>query len=181
MIDVKVFSLIDDRLRSIFPATSHQPFGGLNVLLCGDFSQLAPVAERPLYSLIPSNLHAMKGSQLYPMFNKTVRLVQVMRQEGEGEVSTRFRIALSELRSSRLSPQSWQLLSSRVMNGLSPDEVATFDSALRLYYTKEEVRMTDLDRLAAENRPVMKNLAHNKGRITANSQGYGGGGGKLIS
>ena len=34
MIDLKTLSLIDDQLRAIFPASSDQPFGGLNVLLC---------------------------------------------------------------------------------------------------------------------------------------------------
>ena len=37
MIDIKTLSLIDDRLRAILPAHSDQPFGGVNVLLCGDF------------------------------------------------------------------------------------------------------------------------------------------------
>ena len=36
MIDLKMLSLIDDRLRMIFPNTD-QAFGGLNVLLCSDF------------------------------------------------------------------------------------------------------------------------------------------------
>jgi hypothetical protein len=37
IVDLKMFSLIDDRLHVIFPATSHRPFGGINVLICGDF------------------------------------------------------------------------------------------------------------------------------------------------
>ena len=37
MIDLKILSIVDDRLRLIFPDKSDQAFGGLNVLLCGDF------------------------------------------------------------------------------------------------------------------------------------------------
>ncbi len=37
MISLKTLSIIDDRLRSIYPESSHLPFGGLNILLCGDF------------------------------------------------------------------------------------------------------------------------------------------------
>ena len=37
MINLKTFLLIDDRLRAIFPASLDKPFGGLNVLLYGDF------------------------------------------------------------------------------------------------------------------------------------------------
>src|SRR5271156_2730135 len=86
-----------------------------------------------------------------------------MRQQGEDDVSIRFRLALSELRVSQLSKESWELLCTRVANQLSPDEVATFDSALRLYFTTEEVKKTNFDKLAAANRPVKKILAYHKG------------------
>jgi hypothetical protein len=106
MIDVRTLSLIDDRFRAIFPASSHQPFGGINVILCGDFFQLPPVGGKPLYSLKHSHVDAIKGHQLYRLFDRTIRLTQVMRQQGDDDVSTRFRLALSELRVSRLSRES---------------------------------------------------------------------------
>jgi ATP-dependent exoDNAse (exonuclease V) alpha subunit len=142
MIDIKTLSLIDDRLRAILPASSHQPFGGVNVLLCGDFLQLPPVGGKPLYSLRHLHVDAIKGHHLYQAFNQTIRLIQVMRQQGEDDISTKFRLALGELRLSQLSQ-------ARVANRLSPDEVAAFDTALRLYFTTEEVRETNSNKLAA--------------------------------
>ena len=87
-----------------------------------------------------------------------------MRQQGEDEISTKFRLALSELRVSQLSRESWELLCTRTSNLLSPTEVTAFDSALRLYFTTKEVKLTNFDKLAGANRPVKKILARHKGR-----------------
>jgi ATP-dependent DNA helicase PIF1 len=164
MIDLKILSIINDRLRLIFPDQSDQAFGGLNVLLCGDFFQLPPVNGRPLYATKATGPIAVKGQGLYRSFDRTIRLTQVMRQQGEDETAIRFRTALSELRASRLSQSSWELLCTRVQNRLSPDEVASFQSALRLYFTNDEVRERNYGQLAAENRPVKKILSKHTGR-----------------
>jgi hypothetical protein len=78
MIDIVTLSLIDDRLRAIFSADA-RPFGGINVLLCGDFYQLPSVAGKPLYSLSHPSVNAVKGHQIYQAFDRTIRLTQVMR------------------------------------------------------------------------------------------------------
>jgi hypothetical protein len=90
-----------------------------------------------------------------------------MRQQGEDEISVRFRQALSELRTSQLSEESWRLLCTRVVNQLTPKEVAAFDSTLRLYYTTEEVRITNCTKLAATNQPIKRIKAGHRGRNAA--------------
>ncbi|XP_044718863.1 PIF1-like helicase domain-containing protein [Hirsutella rhossiliensis] len=49
MLGLRMLSWIDDRLREAFPHRNEEFFGGLNVLLVGDFFQLPPVLQKPLY------------------------------------------------------------------------------------------------------------------------------------
>jgi hypothetical protein len=72
MVDLKILSLIDEHLRVIFPATSHQPFGDINILLCREFFQLPPVGGKSLYSCRVLHVDEIKDQQLYQMFNKTI-------------------------------------------------------------------------------------------------------------
>ena len=90
-----------------------------------------------------------------------------MRQQGEDEISTRFRLALGELRVSQLSKESWQLLRTRIANDLPPTEVATFHSALRLYFTNAEVKEKNFEKLSGVNQPVKTVKAQHKGRNAA--------------
>jgi ATP-dependent DNA helicase PIF1 len=87
MINLKILSLIDDWLRVIFPATSHLPFGGMNILISGNFYQLPPVGGKPFYSLKASHVDEIKGQQLYWVFDKTIWLTQVMQQLKDNPIS----------------------------------------------------------------------------------------------
>ncbi|KAM4061206.1 PIF1-like helicase [Hirsutella rhossiliensis] len=49
MLGLRQLSWIDDRLREAFPNRNEEFFGGLNILLVGDFFQLPPVLQKPLY------------------------------------------------------------------------------------------------------------------------------------
>ena len=85
---------IDNRLRQIFPndGRSEMPFRCINILLCGDFYQLPPVGMSPLYDTRgAAKPEITSAKELYRLFDYTVRLSTIMRQQSVNEDSIWFR------------------------------------------------------------------------------------------
>jgi hypothetical protein len=161
MLGLRQLSWIDDRLREAFPNKNEEFFGGLNILLVGDFFQLPPVLQKPLYYDKEVQGVEIKGRNSYRQFDKTVFLKVVQRQRGNDQGA--FRTALGELRLLRLSVESWKLLSSRVQAKLDDREVARFANALRVYATKNRVNEYNHYHLDRLSRPVIQVKAKNVG------------------
>jgi hypothetical protein len=69
IIDLKMLSLIDNRLQAIRPQAADQLFRGINVLFCGDFFQLSLVGGQPLFASQAKHVNTIKGSYLYQAFD----------------------------------------------------------------------------------------------------------------
>ncbi|KGQ02733.1 DNA repair and recombination protein PIF1 [Beauveria bassiana D1-5] len=161
MLGLRQLSWIDDRLREAFPGMNDVFFGGLNILLVGDFFQLPPVLQKPLYYDKEVQGVEIKGRNAYRRFDKTVFLKVAQRQRGEDQEA--FRTALGELRQHQLSTKSWKLLSGRVQAKLADQEVAGFAHALRVYSTKDMVNEYNHYHLDRLGRPVIQITARNVG------------------
>ncbi|OXV08373.1 hypothetical protein Egran_03865 [Elaphomyces granulatus] len=143
MIGLKQLHWINDRCQQIFPATSPDdvlPFGGLNVVLAGDFYQLPPVAQRALFDTRPlQNLEEIHGRSLYRSFATTIELDVVRRQEGTDQRAEAFREALEHLREDEITHQGWRLLCFRVQS-VVPQEIPMFNDAIHIYARKHRSR-----------------------------------------
>ena len=138
MLGLKTLAWIDQRPREVFPENRDEFFGGLSVILIGDFFQLPPVLNKPLYSTRDDLKDIeMVGRNAYLSFDKSVFLTTIQRQQGEDQAP--FRQASEELRKADVSVPSWELLASRCSVKLSPEEVDSFADALRIYPTKTQV------------------------------------------
>ncbi|KAM4064284.1 ATP-dependent DNA helicase PIF1 [Hirsutella rhossiliensis] len=138
MLGLEQLARIDSRLRQAFAQRNLEFFGGVSILLVGDFFQLPPVRQKPLYSTSTSlSSLERRGQVAYRLFDRTVFLTTVQRQAGDDPA--RFRQALQELREIKLSIPSWNLLSDRVQARPSQSEVDSFKTALRVYSTKARV------------------------------------------
>ncbi|KAM4062490.1 PIF1-like helicase [Hirsutella rhossiliensis] len=162
MLGLEQLARIDSRLRQAFPQRSLEFFGGVSVLLVGDFFQLPPVRQKPLYSTSTSlSSLERRGQVAYRLFDRTVFLTTVQRQVGDDQAQ--FRQALQELREVKLSIPSWNLLSNRVQARLTQSEVDGFRTALRVYSTKARVNQYNHEHMVHLNAPAIQVEAKNQG------------------
>lgn len=108
MVGRKTFGQIDRRLRQIFPHQGHQILGGCSCILFGDFGQLPPVMDLPLYTTVSSGKLSDIGSTVYHSFDKAFVLDKVMCQSGEDPDQVLFRSILMLLRDGKTTISDWE-------------------------------------------------------------------------
>jgi hypothetical protein len=87
-----------------------------------------------------------------------------MQQQEDDDISVYFQATLSELQEGRLSKEGWELFCTHVTNELSSDEVSTFNDALWLYFTRDEVNNWNIQYLTQLNMPIKILAAINRSR-----------------
>jgi ATP-dependent DNA helicase PIF1 len=72
-------------------ATFLTVLGGIGVLLFGDFAQLPPVGDSPLYSSkVPLKPLLITGKDVYLSLNQSITLQQIFHQQGDDFISQHF-------------------------------------------------------------------------------------------
>lgn len=163
MIGLRMLHWVDIRCRQAFPHRHQEPFGGLNVILAGDFFQLPPVRARSLYHPTPEDSAERSGAVCYRQFTKTVELMTPMRQQGTDPIAIQFRDALDRLRVKEATIEDWHFFSRRLKYKLPRQEIDQFDSALRLFYKAAPVIAFNHKRIRDLQRPVIPIIADNAG------------------
>ncbi|KAJ5171639.1 hypothetical protein N7492_004232 [Penicillium capsulatum] len=168
MIGLRTLTWIDNRCRQIFPQHTEQLFGGLNIILAGDFFQLPPVLQKPLYD-ISANLTGLDllGRQRYWSFDITIELDTVVRQQGADPQSVAFRRTLDHLRTQEVSREDWQLLSTRAAVQLDQEQVTGFDKHVHLMFHRAAVDQHNHQSVRDLRTPVIRITATNSSPAAA--------------
>ena len=161
MLGQKSFTWVDKRLRQA-TAQYGKPFGGMSIILIGDFGQLPPVGDRLLFSnpsltCDESNDH---GYLLYKEFCTVVVLKQILRQD---IASSNFKELLLAIRNGNITNNVWQTLLQR-----SPSRVpncSDFDNATYLFFDKQSVAECNLKYLQKLGNPIAKIEAVNSDHV----------------
>jgi len=170
MVGRKLLSRMDARLRDAFPEKQNEMFGGCSILLLGDFAQLPPVGDVPLFNLHPqvrgnpeTVMASNKGRALYMSLTESITLDRIMRQQGEDPPAVQFRQVLSNLQSMEATEPDRQFLNTRYVGNLSAEDLAGFEDALHLCPTNALVDEINESKMSSSGKPVLTLPARNKG------------------
>ncbi|CAF1307832.1 unnamed protein product [Rotaria sordida] len=125
MVGFTMFQQVDARLQQIM--RTKKPFGGISVIVLGDFNQLRPVVDSPLWSL-------------FELFE----LTEIMRQKDDKT----FAIALSNIAKGAMTLEDINLLKSRIV---SNENLEMVGDAIRIFRSNAEVDAYNTKVLASLN------------------------------
>jgi ATP-dependent DNA helicase PIF1 len=165
MMGQRMLGQVDSRSEQIYPDSPGERLGGRTVLLFGDFAQLPPVGDRPLFAEAPTRGSGLglRGRHVYETFQKSITLRHVFRQAGADEQSIRFREALLRLRTYSITQADYELLATRFSSRVSEEERTRFSTALRLFPRRESVSRYNLRALFLLGKPVVRCMARHTG------------------
>jgi len=149
---------MDRRLCQAFPSNSTETLGGIPTIFLGDFAQLPPVGDTPLYSSKPSHRRpalTSEGHRVFKSFQQSITLDTVYRQQGDSPEQVAFRNALLNLWTYSTTQEDYMLFSTRFWDVLSPEQHSEFDNALHLLPTRAAVLELNKHRLGAIGQPVI--------------------------
>lgn len=136
------------------------------ILLFGDFGQLPPVMDKPLYkpeaSLAQDGL-SEQGRRVYEAITQSVTLETIFRQQGQDPKAVAFRQALLHQREYQIQEDDYKLLQTRSWDKLSAEERTNFSMELHLLPTHALKDAFNGLRLASLNKPVVKCKAKHSG------------------
>ena len=174
MVGRKFLGQVDKRLRQVFPHRADMLFGGCSCLLFGDFGQLPPVMDLPLYTTVSRSPLSDQGSTAYQLFDCAIVLQQVMRQSGQDPHQVLFRNILLRLRDAQLTISDWEQLMKQTPAEVS--DLTRFTHALHLHPTIEAVVEHNVSRLRASRHTIATIKAIHRGPNTAKASSEDAGG-----
>ena len=165
---------VDQRLKQAFPKHAHLPFGGISLVLMGDFSQLPPVMEKALFDPVQARVESeTRGKMLYLLFDKVINLTESKRQEG----NEAFKALLDKVADGTLQNEDMAAIQSRSFKQLSAEEQKEFmQTAVYIAARKRDLIPFNVTRYKELNAPVAVIAAKNTGPGASNASADKAGG-----
>lgn len=142
MIGCSTLAMINRRCKEA-TGNFNEDFGGKHILLLGDIKQLPAVKEYSFFSKTQNSVMGKEGKTLIKNFQKTFFLKTCHRQQ-----DVQFLNVLDNISEGKSTIEDYQYLSSRFTSNVSAHEKDSFEDAIRLFATKNEVKHYNLEKLS---------------------------------
>ena len=173
MLDQRQLHWVNERLKQIKAKT--QNFGGMNIILIGDFYQLPPVKAHPIFC---ERKHVLKqsnknkhGLKAFKSISHAVILETVQRQKGSSYKKQLFRRVLRNVRKGVATEQDYRYLESRkemiLRNengenlGMTPQKLKEI---VRMLPTNEQCAEENTDYLLTLNKKICRIQAFHRNK-----------------
>ena len=148
----RMFGQIERRLRQVFLHHAQEVFGGCSCLLFGDFGQLPPVMDLPLYTTDTRSDLSDQGRTAYLHFDKAFTLNQVMSQAGQNPEQIHFRDILFRFRNAEVTIDDWKRIMKQTPTQVQ--DLSPFANALHLHPTVQAVVEHNVAKLQDSGKPI---------------------------
>ena len=158
MVGLYMMYQLDKRLKEIKSTNSNLPFGGISVILMGDFAQLPPVGDKPMFTSQTRSLsHCQSfGKLMFDVFQKTIIFDQIMRQQGDDQKP--FREVLDRLANGKFNRDDYNYLCQRDLMGdgqITENERNEFlKNATKLCAYNKDLISYNIDRIKELGTPI---------------------------
>ena len=149
---------MDQHLRQAYPQMADEILGGIPAIFFGDFAQLPPVGDSPMYSDKSSAYCTAlntEGRCVFESFTQSVTLETIFHQTGQDLEQVKFRAALLRLCNYTTTPEDYALFSTCFWDILTPADQAEFDAVLHLLPTHASVLEFNCCQLVASAKPIL--------------------------
>jgi ATP-dependent DNA helicase PIF1 len=143
MMSKKVFELIEKLGRTI-RKKEHLPFGGIQVILSGDFYQLPPVGT---LDDIDTTLFCFESDRWRETMTNVIILKKIFRQEDD-----KFSKILNQIRTGRLTLKSYNALKERVDIKYNADAIIRPTILLPTRKLVNKINQDELEKLTSEKK-----------------------------
>ena len=151
MMGLELFHYVDERLRQI--KAKDEPFGGMSLIIMGDFAQLPPVCDKPLYTESKLDTNQGKAALMYKLFKNVIIFDQIMRQQGDEEKE--FRDVLSRLVQGRFVEKDWDWLCSQNLKGMSKERQKYFEeNAVKICSHNKDLKRHNIIKMKSLGQPI---------------------------
>ncbi|GBC05303.1 hypothetical protein RclHR1_06170007 [Rhizophagus clarus] len=162
--DSKRLDINKERLKQLqdklsdqaFSERNNEPFGGRSVILFGDFGQLSPVLDLPMYADNKRDALSNSGLAVYKQLKKVYKFKIIQHQSGNSKEQQELKGIFLRLRNGEPSIEDWIILTTRIEDKLSVIERNEFSNALFLLTKWSEVNAVNIDQLRSLDVPIAK-------------------------